>query len=525
MYKTLIICTLLFLSLNAFGKKDKARVKVEIVEMGKNYITGQSVKAKKYIFEHPIEEILFDSANHTITVETRQNAARMKQYNILGDVIVYNLDSDKIRWRRGVDFGVEKIQIFKGLITRTKDGISYIIDPNNGQTSVKIPNEIFAYTAPERHIALGYKRDNYITLEGLDITNAAIIWKRPIDRQFDWNQIIRIDDSNIIVSSSGLHKINLSTGNGWDYKAITGLKNYRNSVGYNAGAVAAGVAAGVAIGMLTGAVVVPGGQDDEVLQGLHSEVLQIDNDLIYASAKEIIRISENGKIKWESELDKDKTGKTSLFIKDQKLYLINHGIGYVAQQKIFYGKPYIAAFDINTGNLIFRNEFDFRQDNIISFLFSENELILSFASKIISFDLKTGKTIAENEIKIPRDWVTNLLGYTYYIRSGDMFHELNDDSNFTYALTAKGRLLKFNKQLEITTNENDSNLYYYFAVYNGNTLLSNNKEAIIINQEGHVVASFNASRTHFFLRDKLYMLNKNELTVYDIEDMQLKNGG
>jgi outer membrane protein assembly factor BamB len=82
------------------------------------------------------------------------------------------------------------------------------------------------------------------TLYGFDIHDGEEIWSRPINRDYDWNDVMFVNNTTTVLVAVGVHTIDPRDGSGWSYDSKTGKKDYTAAV--------AGTILGLASGRLTG---------------------------------------------------------------------------------------------------------------------------------------------------------------------------------------------------------------------------------------------------------------------------------
>lgn len=144
----------------------------------------------------------------------------------------------------------------------------------------------------------------------------------------------------MIVVAAGLHSININNGKGWDYNTITGKKDYSGTVAANA--------VGVAAGLLTGTFIMSTGHN--LVRDVVSNSLVDSSYIYFASKEQLSKIDkQTGEIAWKYPFPNDLASKSSLFMNEDIVFMINKGYAFMGYRQLDFGKPFIAAFDRETG--------------------------------------------------------------------------------------------------------------------------------------------------------------------------------
>jgi hypothetical protein len=148
-----------------------------------------------------------------------------------------------------------------------------------------------------------------------------------------WNNVYLYNDSLVLISVNGLNGINLATGNSWKYEAKTTRQDIGKLVAKNA--------AGILLGAFTGIALYQTAPD--VATDMVSNIL-IDpsGDIVLASRDKISRMGSTGTIVWSTPLPEKITSKSSLFLIDSVIYMINRGYAQYNGNFSMIGDPYFA---------------------------------------------------------------------------------------------------------------------------------------------------------------------------------------
>lgn len=86
---------------------------------------------------------------------------------------------------------------------------------------------------PNETTGLGYIKTylsgHYNVLQGINLSDGKVLWKKEVNRELGWNEYFMLNDSTILISACGLNIFNINSGKGWQYKAQTGDLNYKGA--------------------------------------------------------------------------------------------------------------------------------------------------------------------------------------------------------------------------------------------------------------------------------------------------------
>ncbi len=493
-----------------------SKVQQKIKTIGKNVLTQQNLNAKEFLFPENIHKLYIDSVSGYATVQLRKLNKKGKVSSLTGTVLVYDPSKDEVRWLKKIDYSSGSIYQKSNILVQYKGNKRFRLNIENGAEIWETKNELYYYNIP-KNIVIGYKDNGLVgnnhTLIGMNLDNSNTIWERELNREYGWNKIIKMSDSTLIITTGGLHFLNISNGQGWDYHTITGKKDYTETIAKNV--------AGIALGVLTGTAIVSSGPN------LVSDVLSneiIDGNHIYLASKEKVGCIDklSGEIIWSYALPEDQTSKSSLFIKGNSLYLINKGFAYWGNKRISYGKPFIKVFDKDTGKEELSFSIEPENESILDFKVSEDTILLVFKDKIETYSLKDGlkqlsKKFEINELGELRFILTDKL---YRQAEKDMLANIAQSGNFnTYIQTGKGITLQLDNQLNITDQFNFNQLFFHFFTVDEYKFLSKGNQTVVINKTNQIIAELDFSDKLFVANNKLYVVYENSLCELDLNKL------
>jgi hypothetical protein len=482
--------------------------------IGSSYLTNDYIEAKEYVFPEKISDTYLDTITNYITVQLRGTSKNGKWLKNKGRIVLYDLIQKKEKWSKRINYQQSAIEQHNDLIIQTIANKSYCLDFESGKEQWEVKNAIY-YVEPFQKKGIGYKFNTFSgptnTLEGIDLNDGKSIWQREINREYSWNDIFHLNDTTLVIVASGLHSINVKTGKGWDYNTITGEKDYT--------ATAVANVAGVALGVLTGTFVMSTGNN--LVRDVVSNVLVDSTNLYFASKEKIARLDHNGLIIWSSPLPANLVSKSSIFIKDSLLYMVNKGYAYMGYRQLDFGNAFIAAFDKKTGKQVFLNVIGGKRSHINGFKIQKDSILFVFKDKISKYSMVNGSLISEKSIDIQQlGELSYFIGNQLYIKSDSIFKSLtlSDPANH-YLFTKKDKILVVNDKFETINQINRNQLFKYYLNSKGFKFLAKGNETIVIDQDNKAVANLKVSSKTIMVGPKLYNIQEKSFIEIDISEI------
>jgi len=508
----------LFSGLTALSQKKEPHSNVKV--FGNNFKDANVILGTQLTFPEHIYQTYLDTARGFLTVQLRGISKNGKSYGSNGTIVYYDLNKKEIKWERSISYLGGSIMQNRNLIVQTVIGKNYKVDLDNGKLTLELKNAIL-YVDPEENYGFGYSleslREFGDEIEGIDFNNGNILWSRVIPNNYGWNGIYFKNDSIRFVVSSGLHRINIRNGNGWSYPMHTGEKE-------GAGQVRTEVSNDY-YDLNNSVFLNPFFQN--VIYDVCSNLVFDSLNLYFASKNQIICINDHhGKVVWKTELPQNIMSKSSLFIDDNSVFLINKGLAIKGYSVINYGKPFIARYDRATGDRIFLSLINLQDDPILSIKKVDDVIYLLFKNRIASYSLTDGKLIHE------KDFSTGNFGaFKYFIRNDafieskeDEFVYLNQlDTTKVFVFTKDKKALEFDHNLNfIQTIERQDLFAFHF--YNGDLLFLAGIDKIwVLNASWQKVAEIDASSNSFLIGETLYERKEDRFNVIDLSELFKEN--
>jgi hypothetical protein len=483
--------------------------------IGKNLKTNKDILAKELLFPERIDHYQLDTTSGFLTVQLRGTSKNGKWLNSTGTIVLYDLFSKKVKWTKKINYGQSSLKQFGPIIIQTINGKSFCLNNDNGEAEWEVKN-LISYVERDRKLGIGYLSNTFSgntnSLEGIDLSNGNSRWKRLINREYGWNDIFHLNDSVLIVAAAGLHSINLRDGTGWDYNTITGAKDYKSTIAANA--------AGAVLGALTGTFVMSTGSD--LVSDIVSNVL-VDSSMIYfASREKISRLDHNGIVNWSFPLSKDQASKSSIFIRDTLLFMVNKGFAYMGNRQVNIGAPFMAAFNKNSGKQLFLTELDDMKDQINGFKTDKDTLILILNDRILKYSMINGSVILKKSFDVQITGELNyFVGDQAYLKNDNSFIPLLlSDSTCNYLYTKTGKILVVNDWLNITKQIDFNQLYIRFLQSGDYRFLAKGEETTVIDAGNQPITVLKLTGKALVAGSKLYDIQEKSFVEIDLKGFE-----
>lgn len=512
--RKIIIGLSLLISGVSFGQKDFQVWHNEKV-VGKSFIDNAEIKGTEYVFPERIHETFLDTTNGFLTVQLR-GLRKEKWLSNKGNILQYDLNNKILLWSKKIAYQTSSLQQFSNTMIFTVANKSNCLDIRTGNEIWKVKNNIY-YVDPVDNIGIGYRFKSSTgysnELEGIDLKSGNVIWKRDLNREYGWNDIFYTNDSTMIVVAAGLHSININSGQGWDYNTITGKKDYTGTVAANA--------AGAALGILTGTFVMSTGHN--LVRDIVSNSL-VDSVYIYFASKEqLSKIDkQTGEIAWKYPFPNDLASKSSIFMNDSIVFMVNKGYAFMGYRQLDFGKPFIAAFDRETGKQKYLTLINVKKDPILGFQLLQDEMYLVFKNRIAKHSIKNGSQILEKEFH------EEIFGDLKYFVGNQVFvtNENNDlvslpqsDTSKVFVFTNQGKTLSVDNQLNVTDTIDYEDLSIYYLRTADLKFIAKDKQTLIIDNNGKRIAEIEATTNAFLIGETLYDKRNKSFIAVDLKEI------
>ena len=231
-------------------------------------------------------------------------------------------------------------------------------------------------------------------------------------------------------------------------------------------------------------------------------------------------MDNTGKVLWATPLPEKITSKSSLFLVDSVVYMINRGYAQYNGGFSMIGDPYLAAFDLRIGSRLYLTIIPEKKEFIRNFQVVNDMLLLVFEDKIASYRLGTGTLMAEKIPELGKDEHLDAFVESgiYWKRNDTEFIDLvSNFSNYNLMMTSQGRLFVLTDDLETVFVYGKEDLYRITAENLHYALVtSNDSDFVVLNASDNPVATLKVSSDMFLDRDRLYFFDKNAFSEIDL---------
>lgn len=511
--KKIILGLLLLFMATVYSQKNQIHVFANEKQYGKNFVDNSEIYGLEYVFPDRIHDIFLDTITGFLTVQTRGLSKDQKWLNNNGNIIQYDVKNQKVLWSKKIAYHTSNLQQYEQTMIYTAKNKSYCLDINNGNELWEVKNNIYLVN-PINNIGMGYKFKNSTgytnDLEGIDLKNGNILWKRNLNREYGWNDVFYINDSTMIVVAAGLHAININTGKGWDYNTITGKKDYSGNAVANA--------FGVAAGLLTGTYAISTGHN--LVRDLTSNTVIDSSSIYFASKEQLAKIDkQSGEVVWKYPFPNDIASKSSIHVNDSVVFMLNKGMAFMGARQLDFGKPFLAAFDRQTGKQIFFSVIDVKDDPILSSHIQNQDIFLVFKNRILKYSMATGiKSIEKDFPKESFGELKHFIGNQVFItaENGDLLNLRQSTPTQLYVFTTKDKALSLDENLNLTKTIEHEDLSINYQRIPNFKFIAKDKNTFIINGEGKKVAEVEAMANAFLIDKTLYNTQDNSFIMIDL---------
>ncbi|MFN2424144.1 MAG: PQQ-binding-like beta-propeller repeat protein, partial [Cryomorphaceae bacterium] len=301
--------------------------------VGTDRLAGRDLYATVLNFPDKVGHVYPDLENGLIQAVSEFDDADAFGLSSKGDLWVYDLKADKMRWSSKIRFANNAVYGIEGVFVENPGNKAFGYDAATGKRQWKAYHDIYFLDGPSR-IAVGYEtRGAYGSknmLSGIDMDTGETLWYRKIQKELGWNELLQLSDSVYLVMAAGLHSVNIFNGGGWSYKTRTGERNRPSK----------GLGLGRGLGVFKGDMV--------------SNLIYDTTDVYFASKERIVRLSAaDGKPVWISEYPDDIAGNSIIFTGDSLIHMVNRGMAMTPYGPVKHGLPFLAAYRKDSGHPVY----------------------------------------------------------------------------------------------------------------------------------------------------------------------------
>ena len=482
--------------------------------IGTSFVTGRQITATRYVTPEKIFRWQWDGSSDNLLLELRESNKKGTSFKNGGTLNMIDLETKNVKWVRKVNYNTSEIKRHGTYYFLSEKKNNSSIDPETGDLLWKNKCEYY-YIDPSLNIGVGYPVQSMSDkLTAVDLSNGKTLWSENVDRPFGWNDAYMLNDSMLMISVNGIRALNLTNGSGWTYKANTTKKEIGKMIGVNV--------FGIILGILTG-VYTYQIQPDVASDMMSNILIDPDENILLASRDQISRIDHSGNILWRMPLPEKITSKSSLFLVDSVVYMINRGHAQYNGSFSLIGDPYLAAFDLNSGKQLYLTTIPEKKEFVRNYQVINDLLFLVFEDKVASYSLMHGMFIKEKSFELQKD--EHLDGFVesgiYLKRNDAVFTELAADFyNYNLMMTTDGRAFVLTDSLETFITYDREDLFKKIINNHQYTFITNNdSDFIVLDSSDNPLATFKALPDMFLHHDALYFFDDD--SFWEINPDQL----
>ncbi len=510
--KYLLMFSCIFLFTISLSAQKTIPVLLNERSIGKNFKTGTDIRAVERTFPKSVQQVYVDTTTGKATVYL-YNSDDSAAFRRVKKIIWYDLEKNTVSSIKKVNTSMGNFLQYNDIFIYSNGGLTYRLNPETGKNIWQNSNLTY-YIDPVTETGIGYPvfhPEGNDRIEAVDLKTGRNLWYRSrINSEYGWTDLFPIGDSSIMLVAAGLHTIDLATGTGWDYNAITGSDDYTNTILANT--------AGVLLGALTGYYSVYYGHD--IITDVASNVIFDDQNQAYFASKDKLACLSgfDGSVLWNAEFPKRMTSKSSLFLRDSLVYMVNFGYAYLNGNRKDFGRPFIAAFNRYNGTQAYLSEVSTKESRVLDFLVSENEIVVLFKDRIASYSINDGQMIKETTLNTTASGnLMSFCGDQYYMPFDSVYLSLTDHDPYNiYVFTDKKQVLTLDNAFSILNTTSENQYYTSYLEANGMLFIGKSRETIVIDLENRKIAEINISNKAFLMRNDLFDIQGRTLYQVDL---------
>lgn len=488
------------------------------VFVGKNYSNSLSITADVYTFDNEKPFLRVDSANNYFYVLTNKMMRNRRYLTDRGFIYMFDLESGNGLWHRKTNLRWEQVSDCpEGLLISSIYETSFL-DPATGE-EVWTKKFIARRTCSEKGLMLAYvnsdRKKVRNMLKGVDLATGELLWETYLKYRPHWDEMIFLNDTTLLIASEGLNTVNINDGTGWKYEAKTYTKNYKRAI------------ATTALGIATAAFFGVGVVDTRPTEttGLRSNILIKDSVIYTAGHEKISGIDLRGRVLWETGLPGDGS-RSYLRLRNDSLLMLNLGFGHRNGKKSDVGRPFVACFNKDNGNMVFH--YPLAKEG-----FPVRDLITAYDGIYLMVDdgichLKpdhSGYSFKAWDVEV-HDKLSGFIQYALvYDPTSHSFREIDSSKEGSRVVYDEKRaLFETNGNFEIIRALDPSEVYTTYGNWGEYKLISNPGSPLcLFDGEGKMVAVIDLDhRSVEICKDKLFVIAA-DYCLYTIDLNQLKD--
>ena len=476
--------------------------------IGRNLMTNRDIMAYKHTFGDKIYRTLFDTINNTalVYVPVGKESALRQWRDIC--VSCFDLDTQKVKWSKTLNPNRQKIQKAGRNLLMYNGNRLYILDSQTGEEKIDVGRkvQVAMYHSMEDwcicyNIRRGEKRIKAKDFRCFDMNTGEVLWHRDLDLTYETEVSFNLDDSIFLFVGNGIHSVNKTDGTGWDLAMKTHRFYYH-----------------------------PIGVFSEIVDiaNVHSRILRDSTSLLMAGAEQIVKFDLQGNVIWSTDLPSEKTSHSLVCCDDERVLLVNQGYTTTDYGLVTYGRPFIAAFDWNTGNMLYLHERQMYADYAFDAQNNKEALFVLFADKkghysIEKYQIASGSLLAKVEFAPTNSTASGdmieFLQYSYYMNVDSTLLTLHDADSLGVFVACENGVLHYDEKLSKSELIPYRDLYYFIRQYGDLRYFRHEGQIVVVDESDQEVANLKSDNVYFTESD-IYSIKDNYLYVINPEQLK-----
>lgn len=475
--------------------------------MGQNLQNNTPIEGTSYVFESPVNSLSIDTKNQTALVLLQHKS----NYFNKGTLLNYNLGEREIIWEKPVNLNKEKISLSPGLAIVKGNKQSTALNPADGAPAWETTTDFF-YTDPEAGIGIGFPQKKFTVsneLNSINLSDGKILWSRKFNHHFGINSVTPLNKEMILIVTDKIYALNLKNNTGWAYEINSGTTDLPESINLK---IDNKYIEDVNYNFL---------QDGKTVCGLVSDPLIQNNKIYIASENQVTCLSEDGKVLWKTPLPQKLTSRLRIFADKGILYVINTGYAYFDGKKIQYGTPFVAAFKQENGEQIYLTNLE--KGFIADYQVAGSKLYLLQPLRLATVDLNSGNVLSRELLETPdRADIVAFPHVGFYEAEGNAYKPLISDNNNLYMINIRGKLVAYDLTNKTFTQVAPEKLFRESFRTEQLICISQNKNSIILDNNGQAIARLQLGTGSFIDADQIYYITENMLYTIKTDAIKRK---
>lgn len=475
--------------------------------VGTNRLAERDLYATVLNFPEKVGHVYPDFENGLIQAVSEFDDADAFGLSSKGELWVYDLKADKIRWSSKIRFANNAVYGINGIFVENPGNKALGYNAATGKREWKAYHDIYFLDRPSR-IAVGYEtRGAYGSksmLSGIDMDTGETLWYRKIQKELGWNELLQLTDSVYLVMAGGLHSVNIFNGRGWSYKTRTGERNRPTK----------GLGLGRGLGVFKGDMV--------------SNLIYDTTDVYFASKERIVRLSAAyGKPVWISEYPDDIAGNSIIFAGDSLIHMVNRGMAMTPYGPVKHGFPFLAAYRKDSGHPVYFTGIEDSEAPVLSYDRRNGHILLLTPDRIEKHSLSTGDLLRSENFEgedygSPLQFLDtrSLYSKTLEGRYETLHHQAPD---LAFALFDYGVILALNPDLTVAYTLQIEQIWLRYLEQGGLSFISDGERTMVIRDADskHIAELLIPDNAGFFGSNLVYSI-ENQVYLLDLSGLMSK---